>query len=61
MIKYKKQPYWHWVAGTSVVWIIVLLIAWRTMSAYRFHNLLIFFGGWIFGVLGASIARKVYK
>lgn len=57
----KKLPYWYWVVGASVAWAIVLLITWQRISPDRFHKVLIFFAGWAFGVLGASIARKLYK
>lgn len=61
MAAFKQRPYWWWVAGAGVAWAIVLLVTWRTISPNRFHNVLIFFSGWVVGVLGASIARKVYE
>lgn len=61
MAIYKKFPYWVWVVGASVAWAIVLLVTWQRISPARFHNVLIFFGGYVFGALAASIARKVYK
>jgi len=57
----KKYPYWIYVFGVFVAWAIVLLIARHNISSNRFHNLVIFACGFIIGVLGASIARKVYK
>jgi len=57
----KRYPYWVYVVGVFVAWAIVWLIAWRLISANRFHNVLIFGSGFLLGVLGASMARKVYK
>jgi hypothetical protein len=57
----KKYPYWVYVVGVFIVWAVVLLIARETISANRFHGLLIFGCGFLVGVLGASLARKVYK
>jgi hypothetical protein len=57
----KKYPYWFYVVGVFIAWIIVLLVAWNYLSTARFHNLLIFGSGFLFGVIGSSIARKVYK
>jgi len=61
MIMIKKYPYWIYVVGVFVTWAIVLLLAWRLISATRFHNVLIFGSGFLLGVLAASLARKVYK
>jgi hypothetical protein len=57
----KIFPYWVWFVGVCVAWAIVLPIAWRNVSPHRFHDLLIFFAGFMFGAVAASIARKVYK
>jgi hypothetical protein len=57
----KKYPYWVYVVGVFVAWAIVFLLAWRLISPNRFHNVLIFGCGFLLGVLGASLARKVYK
>jgi hypothetical protein len=57
----KKYPYWFYVVGVFVAWAIVLLVARNFISSSRFHNLLIFGCGFLVGVLGASLARKVYK
>lgn len=57
----KRYPYWVYVVGVFVAWAIVLLIAHSFVSSSRFHNLLIFGSGFLAGVLGASLARKVYK
>ena len=61
VIGYKRFPYWVYVVGVFVAWALVLLIASRYLSTSRFHNLFIFGCGFLVGVLGASIARKVYK
>jgi len=61
VIMIKKYPYWIYVVGVFVAWAIVLLIARNFISSSRFHNLLIFACGFLLGVLGASLARKVYK
>ncbi len=61
MIKTKKYPYWIYPVGVIVVWLLVLLTARDFLSVNRFHNLFIFACGFLVGVLGASIARKVYK
>ncbi len=47
--------------GVFVAWAIVILIAHHYISTSRFHNLLVFGCGFLLGVIGASIARKVYK
>lgn len=57
----KKYPYWIYVVGVFVIWAIVLLITWRTVSPNRFHNVLIFSSGWLAGLLFASLARKFFK
>jgi len=57
----KRYPYWIYVVGVFIAWAIVLLIAWRSISAARFHGVLIFGCGFLVGVLAASLARKVYK
>lgn len=57
----KRYPYWVYVVGVFIAWTIVLLIAWNFVSSNRFHGLLIFGCGFLLGVLGASLARKVYK
>lgn len=57
----KKFPYWVYVVGVFVVWAIVLLVTWRTISADRFHDVLIFGCGFLIGVLATSLARKVYR
>jgi hypothetical protein len=57
----KKFPYWVYVVGVFVAWTIVLLVAQKFLSSSRFHGLFIFGCGFLVGVLGASLARKVYK
>ena len=57
----KKYPYWMYVVGVFAAWAIVLLIAGQLISPSRFHGLLIFSGGFLLGVLAASLARKVFK
>ena len=57
----KRYPYWVYVVGVFVAWSIVLLMAWKLISPSRFHNVLIFGGGFLLGVLAASLARKDYK
>jgi hypothetical protein len=57
----KRYPYWVYVVGVFVAWAIVLVVTRNFISSSRFHNLLIFGCGFLFGVLGASLARKVYK
>lgn len=57
----KKYPYWVYVVGVFVAWAIVLGVAHIYVSSGRFHNLVIFACGFLLGVLGASLARKVYK
>ena len=57
----KKYPYWIYVVGVIIAWAIVLLVAYSFISTNRFHGLLIFSSGFILGVLGASLARKVFK
>lgn len=61
MIMVKRYPYWVYVVGVFVAWAIVLLVAWMSISASRFYNVLIFGCGFLLGVLAASLARKVYK
>jgi len=57
----KKHPYYIYVVGVFLAWAVVLLVAWQTISASRFHNVLIFGSGFLLGVLAASLARKVFK
>jgi hypothetical protein len=57
----KKYPYWVYVVGVFVVWAVVLLIAWQSISTIRFHNLLVFSCGWLVGLLFACLARKFFK
>jgi glucan phosphoethanolaminetransferase (alkaline phosphatase superfamily) len=57
----KKYPYWIYVVGVFVTWAIVLLIVRNFISSSRFHDVLIFCCGFLLGILGASVARKVYK
>ena len=61
MVMIKRYPYWVYVVGVFVAWTIVLLVARNFISSSRFHNLVIFACGFLLGVLGASLARKVYK
>lgn len=57
----KKYPYWYYVIGVFVVWAIVLLITWQSLSTNRFHDVLIFSCGWLIGLLLATLARKFFK
>jgi len=57
----KKYPYWVYVIGVFAVWTIILLVTRYFISSTRFHNLFIFASGFLLGVLGASLARKIYK
>jgi hypothetical protein len=57
----RRFPYWVYVVGVFVVWAVVLLIASMSLSASKFRGVLIFGCGFLLGVVGASIARKVYK
>jgi hypothetical protein len=57
----KKYPYWHYVVGVFVVWAIVLLVAHHFLTNSRFDGLLVFGCGFLLGVLGASLARRVYR
>ncbi len=61
MIMNKRYPYRVYVIGVFVAWAIVLLVAWRLISADGFHNVLVFGCGFLIGVLAASLARKVYR
>lgn len=57
----KRYPYWVYVVGVFVVWTMVFLITWRSLSTSRFHGVLIFGCGFLLGVLAASLARKIYR
>lgn len=57
----KRYPYSVYVVGVFIAWAIVLLVALELLSTNKFHNILIFGSGFMLGVLGASLARKVYK
>lgn len=57
----KKYPYWYYVVGVFVAWAIVLVITSQTLNTSKFHDVAIFGSGFLAGVLGASVARKVYK
>ena len=61
MVRVKRYSYWVYVLGVFVAWAIVLPLAWLYLSAGRFDHLLIFAGGFLLGVLAASLARKIYR
>ncbi len=57
----KKYSWWIYVAGVFVIWSVVILIAWQTISTNRFHNVLIFSCGWLISLIFASLAREFFK
>lgn len=57
----KKFPYWHWMVGALIAWAIVLLLTWRLINSHSFHEVVIFFGGFVLGALEATLAHKVSR
>ena len=57
-----RPPYAVWVIGGLIVWAFILaaFMAWDLHSASR-TTIWGIFAGWCIGVLGASIARKIYR
>ena len=57
-----RPPYAVWVAGGLVVWALILagFMVWDLRSTSR-AVIWAVFAGWCIGVLGASIARKIYR
>ena len=57
-----RPPYAVWVIGGLVVWAFILagFMAWDLHSTSR-TIIWFMFAGWCSGVLGASIARKIYR
>jgi hypothetical protein len=57
-----RPPYAVWVIGGLVVWAFILagFMAWDLNSPSR-TIVWFMFAGWCSGVLGASIARKIYR
>ena len=57
----KRYPYRVYVVGVFVAWAVVLTVAWILLDTDKFHKVLIFGCGFLLGIIGASIARKVYR
>ena len=57
-----RPPYAVWVIGGLIVWAFLLagFMAWDLRSTSR-TTIWAIFAGWCIGVLGASIARKIYR
>ena len=57
-----RPPYAVWVIGGLIVWAFLLaaFMAWDLHSTSR-TTIWAIFAGWCIGVLGASIARKIYR
>jgi hypothetical protein len=57
-----RPPYAVWVIGGLVVWAFILagFMVWDLHSTSR-TAIWAIFAGWCIGVLGASIARKIYS
>ena len=57
-----RPPYAVWVVGSLVAWAFILagFMAWDLHSTSRIV-VWFMFAGWCSGVLGASIARKIYR
>jgi len=57
-----RPPYAVWVIGGLVTWAFILagFMAWDLNSPSR-TVVWFMFAGWCSGVLGASIARKIYR
>jgi uncharacterized membrane protein YphA (DoxX/SURF4 family) len=57
-----RPPYAVWVIGGLVAWAFILagFMAWDLNSPSR-TIVWFMFAGWCSGVLGASIARKIYR
>ena len=58
-----RPPYAVWVIGGLVVWAFLLagFMAWDLRQAAPRTTIWAVFAGWCIGVLGASIARKIYR
>jgi hypothetical protein len=57
-----RAPYAVWVIAALAVWAFILagFMAWDLQSTSR-TVVWFMFAGWCSGVLGASIARKIYR
>jgi hypothetical protein len=57
-----RPPYAVWVIASLVAWAFILaaFMAWDLNSTSR-TDVWFIFAGWCSGVLGASIARKIYR
>ena len=57
-----RPPYAVWVIGSLIAWAFILagFMAWDLNSPSR-TIIWAIFAGWCSGVLGASIARKIYR
>jgi hypothetical protein len=57
-----RPPYAVWVIGSLIVWAFLLagFMVWDLHSTSR-TTIWAIFAGWCIGVLGASIARKIYR
>jgi hypothetical protein len=57
-----RPPYAVWVIGGLIVWAFLLagFAVWDLHSTSR-TTIWAIFAGWCIGVLGASIARKIYR
>ena len=57
-----RPPYAVWVIGGLTVWAFLLagFMVWNLHSTSR-SIIWAIFAGWCIGVLGASIARKIYR
>ena len=57
-----RPPYAVWVIGGLIVWAFLLagFMVWDLHSTSR-TTIWAIFAGWCIGVLGASIARKIYR
>jgi hypothetical protein len=57
-----RPPYAVWVIGGLIVWAFLLagFMVWDLHGTSR-TTIWAIFAGWCIGVLGASIARKIYR
>ena len=56
-----RPPYKVWALGSLLVWAIVLTVLDASSQTLAVHNAVwCVFGGWCFGVIGASIAHYMY-
>ena len=56
----RHRTYKTYAVGCLIAWAIVLTAVYSVDSRRVWHNVLLFFAGWMVGWVSATIARSVY-